>query len=320
MANSLIPLRLDQVSSKLAEFTPGDCIDPQFIEDDPQVAANTAAIANNATAIGLNTSAITDILSDVTTNSGDITALTAAIATVNSSIAVNASNITTNTGDIATNVANISTNTTAIANLLTALALTDSNVAVNTSAIAANVANIAANATAIASRVQSVTGTGNIAVNNADPINPVVSLAFEPIVVQNLVPQIDETVVPDLLAAGYAPYLTLVTPNLAAANYLVTVQYLWTYDSAANDFIARTTLNGDVSDRANLVTAHRQEPADSLGAGDPDEPIATAGTDQWHNYSYSRLYPGLSGVNTFQLEHAATALSLIHISEPTRPY
>lgn len=135
------------------------------------------------------------------------------------------------------------------------------------------------------------------------------ALPFDPYVqiAQNLSPQISENTVTDLLDDEFEDYLVLTTPDLDQGDYFISVEYLWTYDNAGNDFIARTTLNDDVSDRAALITAHRQEPADSLGGGSTDEPIATAGSDQWHPYSYSRFIENMSGVNTFRLQHANTS-------------
>ena len=230
------------------------------------------------------------------------------VATNTANIALNNTAIAANTADIASNSTNIAGNTTAVAN-----AQSDATQAL-TDAAAAN-----ANAN---TRLQSVQAGTNVTVDNTDPLNPVVSAAdggppFTPFFqfAENLVVdvQLGESATDLLDAPGdYEQYLTLTTPSLETGTYVVTVDYLWNYDQPTTDVLIRTTLNGDLTNREALISAHRQQPADSLGANTADDPgtaagVGPSGSNQWLSYSTRRVLVGLSGVNTFVLEHSASA-------------
>ena len=98
------------------EFALGDL--SQVISD---VSTNTAAIGTNST--------------DISTNSNDIAANTSAIGVNTADIAANTTDITTNSGDIATNASGIATNAAAISG-------NDTDIAANTSDIATNAGDI----------------------------------------------------------------------------------------------------------------------------------------------------------------------------------
>ncbi|KPJ88742.1 MAG: hypothetical protein AMS18_13180 [Gemmatimonas sp. SG8_17] len=109
-----------------------------------------------------------------------------------------------------------------------------------------------------------------------------------------------------LTATFPATYLTLTTPNVPAGDYLLEWYYVWAYDAANTDFVAR--INQDSA--AALFGFHRQRPRDVAGGGEPDA-IPGAGTDQRHQASGRQVVTLTAGVHTFALEYAAGVAGVI---------
>lgn len=180
----------------------------------------------------------------------------------------------------------------------------------NLTVVANTAAAAAAQATADSKVLSVVPGTG-IAVDNTDPINPIVSATGSMVFgsewqsVQSAVASvITATPAPanDILTAVFPgpSYLTLTTPALVGGDYLLEWYYVWSYDAANSDFVAR--INQDAA--AALFGFHRQEPKDVAGGGNPDA-IPGSGTDQRHQASGRQVVTLAAGVHTFEIEFAA---------------
>ena len=175
--------------------------------------------------------------------------------------------------------------------------------------IATNAGNTASQAlTEAQSRVESVSALAgrNVVVDNTDPLNPIVEgsvygLNFQ--MVQSDAVSIITTVPAPNSITGTFPgpvYLTLTTPALPLGDYLFEWGYSWAYDSATQDFLARINQNS-----GTFFGLHRQEPKDAANA--PGDGFPGAGTNQRYWTTGKRLLTGLSGVNTFELEHATSS-------------
>lgn len=186
----------------------------------------------------------------------------------------------------------------------------------NLTVVANTAAAGAAQVTADSKILSIVPGTG-IAVDNTDPINPIVSATgamtfgsewqFEQNAVASIITAPPVPADNILTAVFPGPsYLTLTTPVIPAGDYLLEWYYVWAYNSQARDFVAR--INQDSA--AALFGFHRQEPKDSAGGANPDA-IPGAGTDQRHPASGRQVVTLTNAVHTFELEFASGSAGVI---------
>lgn len=84
----------------------------------------------------------------------------------------------------------------------------------------------------------------------------------------------------------------IITPSLPNGRYVISVQYMWAYDSGTQDFIAELQQNGSPLKR------HQQEPKDTGGGGG-------GGTNQKHT-GYMEDIVEVSGIQQFDFKIASS--------------
>lgn len=282
MANDIVPLKLDQANNRLCELEAGtDCIDPQFVEDDPNVAiAQAAADAAQATADG---------------NATDIATLQSEQSVQDTAIADNAALAASNTG--------------AIGVVSAGLAATDSNLAAIVSEQVTqntDISDIRADNAAQDAVIADNTAARHDAVSlgaGSDPAldltDQVITLDLDTAIAAYLDRSSESVAGPNIntVANTFITYATLNFTALHDASYRLAVSYIWSHDSAANDFRAQFLLDGAV------MWEHRQEPKDSAGA----DGGTGAATDQRHLSHYEEVVTLTAGAHTLVLQFAPSA-------------
>lgn len=159
-------------------------------------------------------------------------------------------------------------------------------------------------------RLQSVVEGEGIDVDNADPLNPILTRVLPPYVYAEATGPFvhtadidgDVNVIADIFPDP--PVLTLTTGILEAGTYQFEWTYLWTLDSVAQDFVARIEQRTNGVGARTVFGVHRQEPQDSAG-GIADGGFAGAGTNQRQVVSSFReiIMNGTDSL-TFDFRHA----------------